>query len=136
MSYIEPFEFVFTNDQKGGINTGGITVNSVMLKTGISPIMTLNNNGNQTGGKVSDLFDNMVVPNWAFKHENFKHSLIDERNKHNDDDSDEDSVINGELHDKLLGLIEEDDKKIKKNKNTRKGGKNVVKNKTKKLTRT
>ena len=29
MSYIEPFELIFTNDQKGGIHTGGISVNSI-----------------------------------------------------------------------------------------------------------
>jgi hypothetical protein len=137
MSYIEPFELIFTNDQKGGIHTGGISVNSIMMGKGISPIKTLNTN-NQSGGKVSDLFDNIVVPNWAYSYGNKKTSLIDreerdrthdnDRDHDHDSDSDEDSVVAGDLHDKLLGLIEESETSTNKsNKNiTRKGGKKRI----------
>jgi len=149
MSYIDPYELVFTNDQKGGIYTGGISVNSIMIGKGISPIRTLNGfNDEHTGGKVSDLFDNIVVPNWAFSNGIKRNSLIKEHHKHHSDedsdsDSDNDSIVAGDLHDKLLGLIEETDSHVNnnnKNKNnnnknaTKTGGKSMkTKGKTRKV---
>lgn len=143
MSYIDPYELVFTNDQNGEIHTGGISVKSIMIGKGISPIRTLNSfNNDQTGGKVSDLFDNIVVPNWAFSNGIKRNSLIEEHTKHHSDedsDSDDDSVVAGDLHDKLLGLIEETDSHInndnKNNKNnTKNGGKSMkTKGKTRKV---
>jgi len=136
MSYIDPYELVFTNDQKGGIHTGGISVKSIMMGKGISPIRTLNTNTNnndsdddeQKGGNVSDLFggSNIVVPNWAFTSGKKTGSLIEQtdHSTKNESDSDEDSVVAGDLHDKLLGLIEETDTNINKNKSTKKGGRN------------
>jgi len=150
MSYIDPYELVFTNDQKGGIYTGGISVNSIMMGQGISPIITLNGDGQQNGGKVSDLFDNIVVPNWAFSNGIKRNSLIEEHHKHHSDedgdsDSDNDSIVAGDLHDKLLGLIEETDSHVNNNNNknnknnqnnknaTKKGGKSMkTKGKTRK----
>jgi hypothetical protein len=49
MSYIGADELVFYNDKEKGIHSGGFSVNSIMMKEGRSPIITLNNN--QNGGK-------------------------------------------------------------------------------------
>jgi hypothetical protein len=78
-SYIGPDELIYNND--GEIHTGGFSVNSIMLKNGLSPITTLNHtniNQMQIGGdKVSDLFNNLVVPNWSLSY-NYKNDV--ERN--------------------------------------------------------
>jgi len=143
MSYIEPYELIFTNDPTQGINTGGISVKSILMGKGISPIRTLNGGGEE-GDNVSDLFGgaNIVVPNWAFTDGIKRNSLIEQHKKNEseqDEDSDEDSVVAGDLHDKLLGLIEETDSHTnninkQNNKNTKKGGKGMkTKGKTKKL---
>jgi len=142
MSYIGADELIFFNDPEKGIHTGGFSVKSIMLKEGISPIMTINNGSNQNGGsdKVSDLFNDLVVPNWAFSYHN---KLIggmnrDENKKGYSDNSDseddiiDDGVIDDDLHDKLLGLVKEHDTQVKnKKKNTKKNMK-LKKNKTRK----
>jgi hypothetical protein len=66
-TYIGPEEMIFNNDLNQGINSGGFSVNSMMMKFGFSPIMTLNNNYQKGGDKtVSNIFNNLVVPNWSF----------------------------------------------------------------------
>ena len=50
LDYIGASELVFNNDIEGGIHSGGFSVNSIMLKNGMSPIMTFNTE--QTGGKL------------------------------------------------------------------------------------
>jgi len=134
MSIIGADELIFTNDSSNGIYSGGFSINSIMMKNGISPIMTLNNPLQNAGGtNVSDLFDNMVIPNWAYylpnkigggRHLN--------KSKYSDSDSDEDDVIDNDLHDKLLDLVKPDIKEMKKHKPTRKNQKRVFKKKTKK----
>jgi hypothetical protein len=114
MSYIGANEMVFNNDTVNGIHTGGFSVNSIMMKNGISPIMTINKE--QSGGSnlVSDIFNNLVVPNWTLSYDNKiggKYKDIDI-----DIDSDEDEVIDEDLHDKLLELVKENDSKIKEKK--------------------
>ena len=123
MNYFDSNELVFTNDKEGGINTGGISVNSIMMRKGISPIKTINTNNNQLGGnnKVSDLFDNIVVPNWVYtigKMSGGSNSYEEKKyvDNDNDSDSDDDSVIGGDLHDTLLGLVEEHETKTKETK--------------------
>jgi hypothetical protein len=125
MSYLDANELIFNNDIKNGIHTGGFSVNSIMMKEGISPIMTINNNNIQTGGtqQVSDLFNNLVVPNWALSYHNkmFGGEYIDIF-----ENDDEDNIINDDLHDKLIDLVrkqdEQQDKHDKQNKkkNTKK----------------
>jgi hypothetical protein len=123
MSYLDANELIFNNDIKNGIHTGGFSVNSIMMKEGISPIMTINNNNIQTGGtqQVSDLFNNLVVPNWALSYHNkmFGGEYIDIF----ENDDDEDNVINDDLHDKLIDLVKKQDEqqdKQNKKKNTKK----------------
>ena len=127
INYIGGDELVFNSDESGGINSGGFSVNSIMMKAGMSPIMTLNN---QYGGgdQVSDLFNNLVIPNWALSYDNRMTG-----GKYNDNiDSDSDDEVDGDLHDKLIDLVKQHEnekaqkggkKKTKKQKlNSKKGG--------------
>jgi hypothetical protein len=128
-SYIGPDELIYNND--GEIHSGGFSVNSIMLKNGLSPIMTLNNNNpivnantNQIGGeKVSDLFNNLVIPNWSLSY-NYKNGAVYEggangviynsNKKCSDDDDDhDDEVMEEALHDKLLNLVKVDKTEMK-----------------------
>jgi hypothetical protein len=119
-------ELIFNNDNENGIHTGGFSVKSIMMKEGISPIMTLN--GSQKGGtnQVSDLFNNLVVPSWILSYHNKMggSKIKEERNRKEDsDDSDSESdIIDDDLHDKLLDLVRQHDiqEEKKKKKNTRK----------------
>jgi len=126
-SYIGPDELIYNND--GEIHSGGFSVNSIMLKNGLSPIITLNHNNanvntisNQIGGeKVSDLFNNLVIPNWTLSY-NYKNGAIYEggsngivynSNKKRADQEDDDEVMEEALHDKLLNLVKVDKTEMK-----------------------
>lgn len=117
-NYIGPNELVYSNDN--GIHSGGFNINSIMMKNGLSPIMTLNSNTStsdfmQQGGgvnsvtNVSDLFSNLVIPNWNLSY-NYKHggSFVERNNKYDDDD-----IIEDELHDKLLNLVKVHENEMK-----------------------
>jgi len=124
----EPGELIFYNDDKGNIHSGGFSVKSMMIKNGMSPIITMNDPyKKQNGGadNVSDLFDNIVVPNWAFHLPAQNAGGINRQQE-----EDEDDVIDDDLHDKLLELVRPDMKEMKKG--SAKNKKRVVKNKTKK----
>ena len=136
LDYIGASELVFNNDIKGGVHSGGFSVNSIMLKTGMSPIMTINTE--QTGGKldkVSDLFNDLVIPNWALSYNNRitsggKYKEVEDNNYDSDDD-----VLHDDLHNKLLELVKEHNiqsKSIKK-RITRKNKNSSKKGKTKKI---
>lgn len=133
LDYIGADELVFNNDIKEGIHSGGFSVKSIMMKAGMSPIMTINNE--QIGGnndKVSDLFNNLVIPNWTLSYNNRiiggKYNEV----QHSDDET-EDEIIDDDLHEKLLELVKEHDTKTKeiKKKMTRKTKYPNKKNKTK-----
>jgi hypothetical protein len=119
MSYLDANELIFNNDTKNGIHTGGFSVNSIMMKAGMSPIMTLNT---QYGGgdKVSDLFNNLVIPNWSLSY-NYKNGPVYEGgsndsyniNKKKTNDGDEDEIMEETLHDKLLNLVKVDKTEMK-----------------------
>jgi hypothetical protein len=116
LDYIGANELVFNNDTNLGIHSGGFSVNSIMLKGGMSPIMTINTQ--QVGGnfdKVSDLFNDLVIPNWALS---YNTRIVGGKYKeveHNDSDS-EDDVIGDDLHEKLLDMVKEHNIKSKENK--------------------
>jgi len=145
-NYIGEDELVYSTDEKNGINSGGFDVKSIMMKAGISPIMTLN--GQSGGGdmnKVSDLFDSLVIPNWALSYNNRiigGHGKDVKNNYDSDDNSDDENneEIDDDLHDKLLDLVREHDMKTDKEKThkektdkEKKGGKKTRKSvKTKK----
>ena len=113
LDYIGADELVFNNDKENGIHSGGFSVKSIMMKAGISPIMTINSPNEMTGGssdKVSDLFDNLVVPNWALTYNNriIGGKYEDHHEDTDDDDDDEgNDVIDDDLYDKLLDLVKE-----------------------------
>lgn len=129
LDYIGANELVFNNDTNLGIHSGGFSVNSIMLKGGMSPIMTINTQ--QVGGnfdKVSDLFNDLVVPNWTLS---YNTRIVGGKYKeveHNDSDS-EDDVIDDDLHEKLLDMVKEHNIKSKENKKkiTRRIKKNLSK---------
>jgi hypothetical protein len=126
------------------VYSGGFSVNSVLLKKGGSPFITLNN---QYGGdynkmfsdenlknsnNVSDLFKNFVVPSGLLYLPN-KENYICEKEEYiyeNDDNNSDDEYITDDIHDRLIQLVSKDNQKLPKggskkfhkprNKNTKK----------------
>jgi hypothetical protein len=135
IDYIGANELVFNTDNEKSIYSGGFSVNSIMMKAGMSPIMTVNNQFGGEGSlaatnKVSDLFESLVVPNWALSYNNRIIGGEYKERKEDEEESDED--INDDLHDKLLGLVKEDENKnIRKKRETRKNKNNIKKGSTK-----
>jgi len=113
LDYIGADELVFNNDIKEGIHSGGFNVKSIMMKAGMSPIMTVNTVQNGGGDKVSDLFNDIVIPNWTLSYNN---RIVGGKYKEveHDDNSDEDDVIDDDLHEKLLDLVKEHNTEMKK----------------------
>ena len=107
IDYIGANELVFNTDKEAGIYSGGFSINSIMMKAGLSPILTVNK-PLQSGGatKVSDLFNDLVIPNWALSYSMVGGEYNDESS---DSDSGSDYDIDDDLHDKLLGLVREHD---------------------------
>ena len=103
INYIGANELVFNTDKEAGIYSGGFSINSIMMKSGLSPILTVNK-PLQSGGasQVSDLFKDLVIPNWAL-------SYSMKGGEYKDESSDSESEIDDDLHDKLLGLVREHD---------------------------
>jgi len=131
MSYFGAGDLIFNNDPIQGIHTGGFSVNSIMMKSGISPIMTINTDQHGGSNKVSDLFtSDLVVPNWTYSHDTDIRSSETKNNKKFDsDEDDDDETIDDELHNKLLDLVRVHEnelknkfKKTKKSIKTKKGG--------------
>jgi hypothetical protein len=134
-NYIGAEELVFNTDKENGIYSGGFDVKSIMMKAGMSPIMTLNDQTGQIGGgvmnKVSDLFESLVIPNWVLS---YNSRIIggdkDIKDNYNNSDDESNDEIDDDLHDKLFDLVREHDMKTDKEK---KGGKKTRKSvKTKK----
>ena len=117
LDYIGADELVFNNDIDKGIHSGGFSVKSIMMKSKMSPIMTLNTPDSMIGGgnKVSDLFNDLVVPNWVLSYNNRivggKYNEVE----HDDSDS-EDEIIEDDLHEKLLELVKEHNTMAKQSK--------------------
>jgi hypothetical protein len=132
LDYIGPDELVFNNDINQGIHSGGFSVKSIMMKSKMSPIMTLNSPDNIIvgGNKVSDLFNDLVVPNWVLSYNNrisggSKYKEVE----HYDDTESDDDVIHDELHERLLELVKEHNAMTKPSKKrlTRKLKKSLIK---------
>jgi hypothetical protein len=129
ISTINAEDLIFYSDKENNIYSGGFKLNSVMLKQGLSPIVTLNQNHDsqsqtQSGGSsnVSDLFNHLVVPNWAFTTP-FKNVGGKKTNeKEEKEEQEEDDFISEDLHSKLLSMVKVEDgkkTKTKANKKTR-----------------
>jgi hypothetical protein len=98
---MEKEDLIIYKSADQGIYSGGFSVKNHFLKNGIPPLMTLNKN--QTGGssgKVSDLFDSLVIPLPLY-------SQYMGGGRYNDDfdEDDENTVVSDELHSKLLSLV-------------------------------
>ena len=129
MSYLDGNDLVFYGGSDNQIYSGGFSVNSIMMKSGISPFTTLNNINSQTGGNVSDLFKDLVVPSWLVSQE-YKATGGNKHVKNFDEDSEDEEIISDELHDKLIDLVTVSDSEIKnKKKSTRRFKNKIVKNK-------
>ena len=103
MNYIDANEMVFNNDKENGIHSGGFSVNSIMMKGGMKPIITLNTETTQKGGmnNVSDIFNDLVVPNWALSYHNMYREMHGEMY----------GGMHGEMHGEMHGGKLNEDKK-------------------------
>lgn len=129
LDYIGPDELIFNNDESVGIYSGGFNVNSVMMKTGISPIMTVNDKQIGGGENVSDLFNHLVIPNWTLSYKHIMEGGIYKEREIEEISDEEDNIIDDDLHEKLLRYVEvtelknekenenENEKPIKNNQN-------------------
>ena len=131
MSNIDGEDLVFYNSSDNQIYSGGFSVNSIMMKSGISPFTTLNSINGHIGGNVGDVFKDLVIPSWLVsQNNNFIGGSKHTKNQNNDDDSEDEEIISDELYDKLVDLVTVSDSEIKsKKKNTRRIKNKVVKNK-------
>jgi hypothetical protein len=104
MSYIGPNELIYYDDENEGIHSGGFSVNSVMMKNKISPIKTVNKigGGSTTSDNISDLFNDLVIPNWIYSHNALQKGGTREVN-----DDEDVEIIHEDIHDKLLGLMQD-----------------------------
>lgn len=104
MNFIKDEELVFTSDLQRGINSCGFGVNSLLMNSGISPIMTVNNKSNKTNTRLTDLFNNLVVPNWTLHYDSNLSSKSKSKKQENmEEDSFE--IVDDNLYDKLIGLV-------------------------------
>jgi hypothetical protein len=117
IDYIGADELVFNMDKGAGIYSGGFNVNSIMMKAGMSPIMTVNS-GQLGGGSsnVSDLFKDLVVPSWSLSYHNKMTGgeYKDDSDSDSNSDSDSDSDIDDDLHDRLVNLARDNEAKLQK----------------------
>ena len=143
MNFISGEDFIFNIDTNNNIHTGGFSVNSILMKGGFSPIITLNNDNIQTGGhkNVSDIFNSLVVPNWALSYNNkIAGDTYDDSSDFEDSDDDSvneqdggNKIVSEDIHDRLVKLISELDNTSKqKKKNITKKMLKLKKTKTKK----
>ena len=108
LDYIGPHELVFNKDIDQGIYSGGFSVQSIMMKSNMSPIMTFNSPDSMIGGnKVSDLFNDLVVPNWVLSYNNRIVGGGKYKEVNHDDTESDDEVIQDDLHEKLLDLVKQ-----------------------------
>lgn len=147
MSNISPNDLIYYSDNEGKIYSGGFSVNSIMIKEGLSPIMTLNDIASNNQGKnVSSLFSDLVIPSWTLHHESsnlsnshlYNKSRNNNENNKDDSDSESDGYISDDLYEKLLGLVSVTEKELRggkrdtrkmKTKNTKNNNKKTKRNK-------
>jgi hypothetical protein len=129
MIYLDANDLVYSKDPSQGVTSAGFSVDSIMMKIGISPIRTMNTSDPTKEEDVASLFKNkLVVPNWLLS---FPPSSIPpsfsggngnkEHQESKDMYGDEEDVMDDDLHDRLLDLVKEHDaKQSKKKRMTRK----------------
>lgn len=109
MSYISSNDLLFEKNVNG-VLAGGIKVNSILMSQGINPVSTLNTNDNNYNleniNKPSDLFDNLVVPNWVFYKESNMNNIDGGSKIYNKNIIEEDDeLIDEDIHNRLLKLL-------------------------------
>ena len=121
----ESKDMIFNNQTGGGIQSGGLSIKSIMMSKGISPIMSINTDKDpEHVGRVSELFENLVIPLGlinGIKNINSGYSSgynnDDEKYIYDDDecyeDKDDDEIDT--LYNELLKLVEPDEKEISNN---------------------
>ena len=147
-------DLIFNSNKE--INSGGFSVESILMKSSQSPFITMNNNSPFSGGnnnnntnQVSDIFNSLVVPNWAlYNPNNLQKININTGDKdknvyaNEDDDKSDNDCIQDTLYDKLFNLAnakinDHEDKvgnsKTDISKKSNKGNKGNKGNKTKKI---
>lgn len=100
-------DLVFNTNENGDIIAAGFSVNSCLLKSGGSPITTING-GSRGGNNVSDIFNNLAVPAGLLY---MQQSLVTAFPSENRDET-----IPDTLYDKLLNLATDEPKPQKKKK--------------------
>ena len=158
-------ELIIYKDQKGGIYSGGFSLNNMLKKMGVSPIITLNKNITGGGEQVSDLFKDLAIPIHALylkngrsdnssNYRNSETSTYSNENSDSEHDTDNDSendsendtdktneheggsVISDDLYNKLLGLVSVDANGNEiQEHKPKKQSKRLFKNKNKKTTK-
>jgi hypothetical protein len=126
LDMFEGQDFVFTK-KDGAFIGGGYTINSFLLKEGISPMTTLNNE-NQKGGKVSSPFENLAVPAGLF----YINTRVPKKNHDNkyEEHYQAHTALPEDMVDRLYSLVEFDKKRKRK---TKKHNSKQHKNKTRKI---
>jgi hypothetical protein len=119
----ESNDMIFNNQSGGGIQSGGLSIKSIMISKGISPIMSINTGKDPEHiERVSELFENLVIPlglingikninsgySSGYNNDDEKYIYDDECYEDKEDELDS-------LYDKLLKLVEPDEKEINKN---------------------
>lgn len=140
MNYFSGEDLIFYKDTNTGkIMSGGYSINSILLKEGLSPMTTLNTANDENtdiliGGnnKVSNIFENLAIPAGLFYYEQ----------KGGNDDKEpiyyqNTTCISEDIHDKLFKLIEINNtkKKSKTYKNRETNNKDKKKETSNKFTR-
>ena len=136
-------DLIFNGDDKN-INSGGFSVQSMLMKSTQSPFITMNNNSPFSGGnnnnnntnQVSDIFNSLVVPNWAlYNPNNLQKIIINTNDKDKNvyanegDDTCDDDSIQDTLYDKLFNLANVKTDISKKDNNDNKDNKDNKSNK-------
>ena len=116
----ESKDMIFNNQSGGGIQSGGLSIKSIMISKGMSPIMSINTDKETKNvERVSELFENLVIPLGlinGIKNINSGYNIYDDEKNIYDDDCDEDNDDEiDSLYDKLLQLVEPDKKEISNN---------------------
>lgn len=113
-------DMIFNNQSGGGIQSGGLSIKSIMISKGISPIMSINTDKDpEHVGRVSELFENLVIPLGlinGIKNINSGYNIDDNKNIYDDDcyeDTEDDEIDS--LYNELLKLVEPDEKEISNN---------------------
>jgi hypothetical protein len=126
MSDLDANDLVFNNNNDEGIHTGGFGVNSILMKKGLVPIISVKKDNKKGGSsQVSDLFGDLVIPNWTLAYDSVNQIGGKIFNAYN---SDEDDILDEDLHDKLIGLVSYKKKHLHSKKNRKSTKKGTKKN--------